>query len=87
MLQSRGGFKDGYMIKIIEVKRETRGDCAATVMLMIGLMLIVLACSGCTAIEVGMFARRVDTSTTTTTASDGNYLCALTGYCPKKEGK
>ena len=71
----------------IEAKRENKGYHMGTIMLMIGLLIVVLACSSCTAIEVGMFARRVDTSTTTTTASDGNYLCALTGYCPKKEGK
>ena len=77
------------MIKIIEVKRETRGDNASTVMFMIGLMIFIacVCCSCATGGRVYLGYERHDTIGNTTGATDGNYVCSIFGYCPKKEGK
>jgi hypothetical protein len=73
----------------IQVKRETKGDNAGTVMFMIGLMIFVacFCCSCATGGRIYLGYERHDTIGSTSAATDGNFLCGVMGYCREGESK
>jgi hypothetical protein len=62
-------------------------EIVSTVFTIGALALILVSLTNCTQMEFYAGMRRMDTIKTETTASDGNFLCGVMGYCREGENK
>ena len=59
----------------------------AKILMMLCVAIVLVLATGCTQMEFYAGMRRMDTIKTETTASDGNFLCGVMGYCREGESK